>query len=76
MAVFPARAGRKRLAEEYCEETSEEECGEEGTWLVMYNFGSKPNPRFARARVEEEVQDRGGLQGRGRGGASADYPLG
>jgi len=37
--------GRKSLAEKYYEETSEED-EEEGTWLVMYDFGSKPNPRF------------------------------
>ena len=44
--MFPALAGRKSLAEEYYEETSEEEDGEEGGWLVLYDFGSKPNPRF------------------------------
>jgi len=38
--------GRKSLAEKFYEETSEEEDGEEGTWLVLYDFGSKPNPRF------------------------------
>ncbi len=37
--------GRKSLAEIYYEETSEEE-KENGTWLVMYDFKSKPNPRF------------------------------
>ena len=38
--------GRKSLAEKYYEETSEEEDGKEGTWLVLYDFRSKPNPRF------------------------------
>jgi len=38
--------GRKSLAEKFYEETSEEEDGEEGTWLVLYDFGSKPNLRF------------------------------
>ncbi len=33
------------MAEIYYEETLEEE-KEEGTWLVMYDFKSKPNPRF------------------------------
>jgi len=37
--------GRKSLAEEYYEETSKKD-EEEGTWLVMYDFKSKPNPRF------------------------------
>ncbi len=38
--------GRKSIAEEYYGEISEEEDGEEGTWLVLYDFMSKPNPRF------------------------------
>ena len=38
--------GRKSIAEEYYSEIPEEEDGEEGTWLVMYDFKSKPNPRF------------------------------
>lgn len=38
--------GRRSLAQEYYEEASEEEEGEE-TWLVLYDFkGVKPNPRF------------------------------
>ena len=37
--------GRKSLAEEYLDEVPEGEEAE-GTWLVMYDFGSKPNPRF------------------------------
>jgi hypothetical protein len=42
----------RERAQGYYEETSEEEEGEEGTWLVLYDFRSKPNPRFwARARV-------------------------
>jgi len=38
--------GRKSLAAKFYEETSEEDDGEEETWLVMYDFSSKPNPRF------------------------------
>ena len=38
--------GRKSIAEEYYSEIPEEEDEEEGTWLVMYDFKSKPNPRF------------------------------
>ena len=38
--------GRKSLAEEYYGEISEKEDEEEGTWLVLYDFKSKPNPRF------------------------------
>ena len=38
--------GRISLAKKYYEETSENEDNEEGTWLVLYDFGSKPNPRF------------------------------
>ena len=38
--------GRKSIAEEYYDEISEEEDKEEGTWLVIYDFRSKPNPRF------------------------------
>ena len=41
-----SQLGRKSIAEGYYEETSEEEEGEEGTWLVLYDFRSKPNPRF------------------------------
>ena len=37
--------GRKSLAEKFYEEASEGD-GEEETWLVLYDFGSKPNPRF------------------------------
>jgi len=36
----------KSLAEKYYEETSEQEDGGEGTWLVLYDFGSKPNSQF------------------------------
>ena len=36
--------GRKSIADKYYEETPEYE--EEGTWIIVYNFGSKPNPRF------------------------------
>ena len=36
--------GRKSVAEKYYEETPEHE--ENGTLLVIYDFGSKPNPRF------------------------------
>ncbi len=38
--------GRKSIAEEYYEEIPEKEDEEEGTWLVLYDFKSKPNPRF------------------------------
>ena len=38
--------GRKSLAEIIYEEIPEDEEGEEETWLVLYDFGSKPNPRF------------------------------
>jgi hypothetical protein len=38
--------GRKSLAKEFYEEIPEKEDEEEGTWLVMYDFMSKPNPRF------------------------------
>ena len=38
--------GRKSLAEKFYEEASEEEDGEEEIWLVLYDFGSKSNPRF------------------------------
>ena len=38
--------GRKSIAEIFYEEISENEVGEEETWLVLYDFGSKPNPRF------------------------------
>jgi hypothetical protein len=38
--------GRKSLAEEYLDEVPEEEDQSDGTWLVMYDFDSKPNPRF------------------------------
>jgi len=41
-----ARAGRKSLAEIIYEEIPGDEGGEEETWLVLYDFGSKPNPRF------------------------------
>jgi len=40
--------GRKSIAAKFYDETSEEEDGEEGTWLVLYDFKSKPNPRFWR----------------------------
>ena len=36
--------GRKSIADKYYEETPE--YVEEGTWLIVYDFGSKPNPRF------------------------------
>ena len=36
--------GRKSIAEKYYEETPEYK--ETGTWLIIYDFGSKPNPRF------------------------------
>lgn len=39
--------GRKSIAQEYYEKYSEDEDGEEGTWLVLYDFKrGKPNPRF------------------------------
>ena len=38
--------GRKNLAEECLDEVPEEEDRGEGTWLVMHDFDSKPNPRF------------------------------
>ena len=39
--------GRRSLAQEYLDEVPEQEGGEEGTWLVLYDFkGVKPNPRF------------------------------
>ena len=38
--------GRKGLAEEYLEEIPVEEEQGDGTWLVMYDFDRKPNPRF------------------------------
>ena len=38
--------GRKSLAEEYLEEVSEMEGQGDGTWLVLYDFDVKPNPRF------------------------------
>ncbi len=38
--------GRKSIAEEYYEEIPEKEDEEEGTWLVLYDFKCKPNPRF------------------------------
>ncbi len=37
--------GRKSIAQEYYEEIPEKE-DEEGTWLVLYDFKVKPNPRF------------------------------
>ena len=36
--------GRKSIAEKYYSEIPDDE--EEGTWLVLYDFKSKPNPRF------------------------------
>ena len=36
--------GRKSIAERYFEETPEED--EVGSWLVVYDFKMKPNPRF------------------------------
>jgi len=36
--------GRKSIAETYFKEIPDDE--EEGTWLVLYDFKSKPNPRF------------------------------
>ena len=38
--------GRKSLAEQYYGEIPAKEDEEEGTWLVLYDFKSKPNPRF------------------------------
>ena len=38
--------GRKSLAEEYLEEIPVEEEQGDGTWLVMYDFDRKPDPRF------------------------------
>jgi hypothetical protein len=38
--------GRKSLAEEYLDEVPAEENWSDGTWLVMYDFDRKPNPRF------------------------------
>ena len=38
--------GRKSLAEEYLDEVPEEKDQGDGIWLVMYDFDSKPNPRF------------------------------
>ena len=38
--------GRKSLAEEYLDDVPKEEDHNDGTWLVMYDFDSKPNPRF------------------------------
>ena len=38
--------GRKSLAEEYLDEVSEMEGQGEGTWLLLYDFDVKPNPRF------------------------------
>ena len=38
--------GRKSIAQEYYGEIPEKEDEEEGTWLVIYDFKSKPNPRF------------------------------
>ena len=38
--------GRKSLAAIIYEEIPEDEVGEEETWLVLDDFGSKPNPRF------------------------------
>ena len=38
--------GRKSLAEEFLEEVTEVKNDGESTWLVMYDFDSKPNPRF------------------------------
>ena len=37
--------GRRSLAEQFYEECEGDE-GEEGTWLVIYDFKGKPNPRF------------------------------
>ena len=36
--------GRKSIAERYFEDTPEED--EVGSWLVLYTFRRKPNPRF------------------------------
>jgi len=39
--------GRKSLAEQYYEETSEKGDASDATWIVFYDFrGVKPNPRF------------------------------
>jgi hypothetical protein len=38
--------GRISIAEKYYSEITEKEVEEEGTWLVLYDFKSKPNPRF------------------------------
>ena len=38
--------GRKSLAEEYLNEVPEEENRSDATWLVLYDFDVKPNPRF------------------------------
>ena len=38
--------GRKSLAEERLEKVTEVKNDGESTWLVMYDFDSKPNPRF------------------------------
>ena len=38
--------GRKSIAQEYYGEITEKEDEEEGIWLVLYDFKSKPNPRF------------------------------
>ena len=38
--------GRKSIAEIIYGEIPEDEGGESETWLVLYDFGSKPNPRF------------------------------
>ena len=46
--IHSSARGRKSLAEEYYKETLEEEDEERGTWLVIYDFSSKPNPRFWR----------------------------
>ena len=38
--------GRKSPTEEYRGEIPEKEDEEEGPWRVLYEFKSKPNPRF------------------------------
>jgi hypothetical protein len=38
--------GRKSLAEEHLKKVTEVENEGESTWLVMYDFDSKPNPNF------------------------------
>jgi len=38
--------GRKSLAEERLEKVTEVENDGESTWLVLYDFDVKPNPRF------------------------------